>query len=50
MAANSEPKLISGNANLTLAKAIALVFAAPATIAAAPFIETHALFVFPVRP
>ncbi len=33
-----------------LAETIALVFATPATIAAAPFIETHALFVFPVRP
>ena len=32
------------------AKTIALVFAAPAAIPAAPFIETHALFVFPVRP
>ncbi len=32
------------------AEAIAFVFATPATIAAAPFIETHALFVFPVRP
>ncbi len=33
-----------------IAKPVALVPAAPAAIAAAPLIETHALFVFPVRP
>jgi hypothetical protein len=31
-------------------KTIALVAAAPTTFAAAPFIETHALFVFQIRP
>jgi predicted tellurium resistance membrane protein TerC len=33
-----------------IAETVALVAPAPATIAAASFIETHALFVFPVRP
>ena len=37
-------------AEIVAAETVALVAAAPAAIPAASFIETHALFVFPVRP
>jgi hypothetical protein len=37
-------------AEIVTAEIVALVSAAPATLTAASFIETHALFVFPVRP
>jgi hypothetical protein len=37
-------------AEIVAAETVALITPATATIAAATFIETHALFVFPVRP
>ncbi|MCM8731038.1 hypothetical protein NFE57_08695 [Hephaestia sp. MAHUQ-44] len=48
--AATEPAILEPAAEIVATKTVALVPAAPAAIAAASFVETHALLVFPTSP